>query len=150
MALGQGELAVARRSPYGMRTEEEPKLNKHSVEVGGGGGCGSSRVRLSWRSLRWALQWLLGFWCCNVKRLGREGGPQFPLCLVSTPASPHSRLLSGPSQCPHSSSPSPSVSPRMPPITMSWLLALTRTQSSVTVLSSYLFLWAFLPSAFSS
>lgn len=34
MALGQGELAVARRNPYGMRTEEEPKLNKHSVEGG--------------------------------------------------------------------------------------------------------------------
>lgn len=41
MALGQGELAVARRSPYGTSTEEEPKLNKHGVEVGGEGvqGC---------------------------------------------------------------------------------------------------------------
>lgn len=34
MALGQGRLAVACRSPYGTGTEKEPKLNKYCVREG--------------------------------------------------------------------------------------------------------------------
>ena len=131
-------LWVTRGEPMhtGARMGRAAKRNQNSINTVTGEG-GSSRVRLSWWRLQWALQWLLGFWCCNVKRL-RGKKTTIPLFVWSPPQHQPSPLSSADplrSQ-PHHLLLSVYLPPCLPPITTPWSPVLAHAPSSITVLAS--------------